>query len=245
MPTYARADLSKVLPAVRCTARRQDGQACRAMAARGANVCRVHGGSAPQVKAAAKRRLEQAADVLVERLLGFALDGKVADPVALAAIRDALDRAGLKPGVEVGVTVKPYQTILEGIESGSRAEFRASIGREASESRHTRALVDTHELPTADDTMIEDAELVNADDDTGPFTTDDERGSPFDSAAGVNPFRGPGGETWADEHCPFGSSGPPPDQGMMSLEDAVAAQAQMRRAIAHRPAQRALPRGRQ
>jgi len=57
MPTYDRADLSKVLPAVRCTARRQDGQPCRAMAARGANVCRVHGGSAPQVKAAAKRRL--------------------------------------------------------------------------------------------------------------------------------------------------------------------------------------------
>ncbi|BBX53146.1 hypothetical protein GCM10009645_54040 [Mycolicibacterium poriferae] len=48
------------------------------MAARGANVCRVHGGAAPQVKAAARRRLDRAADVLVQRLLGMALDGNTA-----------------------------------------------------------------------------------------------------------------------------------------------------------------------
>ncbi|MGB8505547.1 HGGxSTG domain-containing protein, partial [Mycobacterium sp.] len=66
----------------RCTARTTGGAPCRKYPIRGANVCRVHGGAAPQVRAAAKRRLEQAADVLVQRLLGFALDGKVADPVA-------------------------------------------------------------------------------------------------------------------------------------------------------------------
>ena len=35
-PANARADLSKVLPAVRCTARKQNGEPCRAKAARGA-----------------------------------------------------------------------------------------------------------------------------------------------------------------------------------------------------------------
>ena len=85
------------------------------MAARGANVCWVHGGSAPQVKAAAKRRLEQVADVLVQRLLGFALDGESPDALALAAIRDALDRAGLKTKTAVEVEVKPWAEVMEGI----------------------------------------------------------------------------------------------------------------------------------
>jgi hypothetical protein len=44
-------------------------------------------------EAGAKSRLGQAADVLVQRLLGFALDGETPDAVALNAIRDALDRA--------------------------------------------------------------------------------------------------------------------------------------------------------
>jgi hypothetical protein len=84
----------------------------------GGNVCRSHGGAAPQTKAKAQRRLQQAADALVQRLLSFALDGKVADPVALQAIRDALDRAGMKPGIDVGVTVKPFESIFEAMEMG-------------------------------------------------------------------------------------------------------------------------------
>jgi len=41
----------------RCTAHRTDGTPCGAWAIRGGYVCRMHGGSAPQVKAAARRRL--------------------------------------------------------------------------------------------------------------------------------------------------------------------------------------------
>ncbi len=101
MPTSKRADLSKVLRAVRCNARKRNGEPCKAMAARGANVCRVHGGSAPQVNAAAQRRLQQAADALTARLLGFAIDQGAPDAVALQAVRDALDRAGLNPKTAV------------------------------------------------------------------------------------------------------------------------------------------------
>jgi hypothetical protein len=77
------------------------------------------------MRAKAQRRLQQAADVLVQRLLSFALDGNVADPVALQAIRDALDRAGLKPGIDLDVRLAPFQTIFEQMEmGGSRAAFR-------------------------------------------------------------------------------------------------------------------------
>ncbi len=41
----------------RCTAHRHDGQPCGAPAVPGTLVCRRHGGSAPQVRLAAERRL--------------------------------------------------------------------------------------------------------------------------------------------------------------------------------------------
>lgn len=43
----------------RCSARRSNGQPCKNRPLIGATVCRVHGGSAPQVKAAAARRLAE------------------------------------------------------------------------------------------------------------------------------------------------------------------------------------------
>jgi hypothetical protein len=73
----------------------------------------------------------QAADALVQRLLGFALDGQVPDPVALAAIRDALDRAGLGAKTEVALELKPYEHILNdmaGVAQITRAESRARRG---------------------------------------------------------------------------------------------------------------------
>ena len=51
----------------------------------------------------------------------------------MAAIRDTLDRAGMAAprAVDVSVTAKPYESLIEdlAIESGSRAEYRASVGR--------------------------------------------------------------------------------------------------------------------
>ncbi len=42
---------------MRCTAHKQDGSPCRAWAMKGCPVCRVHGGTASQVKEAAQQRL--------------------------------------------------------------------------------------------------------------------------------------------------------------------------------------------
>ena len=128
------------------------------MAARGANVCRVHGGAAPQVKQAAMRRLQNAADVLVQRLLGFALDGEAPDAIALQAIRDALDRAGLNPKTAVELSVAPWQAVmgdLADVAHISRAESRARRGIPEPEPE----LPEPPELPAADDGIV-DAELV-------------------------------------------------------------------------------------
>jgi hypothetical protein len=114
-----------------CTARsKQTGQRCRQPAALGGNVCRIHGGAAPQTRAKAQRRLQQAADVLVQRLLSFALDDNVSDNVAIVAIRDALDRAGLKPGIDVSVTAKLFESIFDHVETGTRSDYRRSQGIE-------------------------------------------------------------------------------------------------------------------
>ena len=59
---------------VKCKARKQDGTQCGAWPIRGAEVCRVHGGRAPQVKAAAARRLAAQAAEQAVRTLGLAVD---------------------------------------------------------------------------------------------------------------------------------------------------------------------------
>ena len=88
-------------PERRCTAHSsRTGDPCKKAAIKGHNVCRYHGGAAPQIKQAARTRLENAADLMAKQLLGIALTAD-SDGVKLAAIRDALDRAGLKAPSEV------------------------------------------------------------------------------------------------------------------------------------------------
>jgi hypothetical protein len=55
----------------------------------------VHGGSAPQVKDAAKRRILAAADPAAARLIAIAMDKKTKHVDAITALRDLLTRAGI------------------------------------------------------------------------------------------------------------------------------------------------------
>ncbi len=61
---------------MKCTAHRQDGNPCTAYAIKGGSVCRVHGGSAPQVRAAALRRLLEAVDPAAGELIRIGLHAK-------------------------------------------------------------------------------------------------------------------------------------------------------------------------
>lgn len=82
-----------------CKAKTGQGKACKAHAIAGGVVCRVHGGSAPQVIAAARHRILLAADPAAARLISIALargrDKKVEPKDSLVAIRELLNRAGL------------------------------------------------------------------------------------------------------------------------------------------------------
>lgn len=102
-------------PAQKCTAHRTDGQPCNAWAITGGNVCVYHGGKAPQVRAAARRRLESLAPLALEIIVDLA-QGKATDPstgesvyvpaaVRARAAADILDRAGLKVANEIDLTV--------------------------------------------------------------------------------------------------------------------------------------------
>ncbi len=86
-------------------------------------------GSSGKVRLAAKRRLDAAADVLVQRLLRSALDGDVSDNIALQAVLAALDRAGLsvKHAVEIAPAT-PFEIVFDEISSGPRSESRKARG---------------------------------------------------------------------------------------------------------------------
>lgn len=85
-----------------CTAKRSSGVPCRSHAIAGARVCRVHGGSAPQVIEAARRRLllliDPALGVLAQAVrVRSKANSKHWEPSAqeIAAAREVLNRAGL------------------------------------------------------------------------------------------------------------------------------------------------------
>ena len=106
------------VPERQCTAhRKKDGERCKNAAIRGSNVCGYHGGNAPAVKAKARLRLEMASDRLARQLLDMTTDPNVADPVKLAAIKDALDRSGIqaKTAVTVEVSTKPLKGFSIGL----------------------------------------------------------------------------------------------------------------------------------
>lgn len=79
---------------------------------RGTNVCRVHGGMAPQVRAKAEQRILEAADPAAAKIISLMQDKKVPYAVQLAAARDLLDRAGITKTQHVAVeVVKQYEQL--------------------------------------------------------------------------------------------------------------------------------------
>lgn len=200
-----RADLLADLAAGdhRCTARsKRTGERCKLPSMLGGNVCRAHGGAAPQTRAKAQRRLAQAADVLVQRLLNFALDGDTPDHVALQAIRDALDRAGLGAKQSVELSAKepePWEEMF--------MDF-ARVSRE----RHARLKRGEPELSApahdgAEPMEIVDAELV----DDGP--ADRLSAAEDECASAGQPAKPP-------PH--FAEPSAPPSRELATLEDATA-----------------------
>lgn len=240
-------------PARRCKAHRKNGDQCRKWAIQGGNVCATHGGRARQVVAKARLRLMENADPAVKQLLKIAFDDNSPIETRLKATLAAIDRAGLSPKteVELEITAKPFEAILDSLDSGSRSEFRRSRGIEGSEETPQIAPFDPLR-PDDDDDLIVEGEWLGELDDDGLGDIDDDRElfTPGDWERGTDAELRPddrGTEVFGGPLGPHGPSG----GGMMPMTEAVAAQAEMRRVARSarssavlRPIQRALPRGR-
>lgn len=96
-----------MVPPVLCSAHSSvTGNPCRAYAIVGGTVCVTHGGRAPQVREAARRRILQ---MVPDALDGMAVlagifeghPGAKTEQVRQKALADILDRAGLKGAEEV------------------------------------------------------------------------------------------------------------------------------------------------
>ncbi len=86
---------------------------CLNRPARGTVVCHAHGARIPAVKAAAQRVIAEASEVVALRLVGMTDPvGEMDSKVRLNAINSVLDRAGIKGGVEVEVTMPGYKQVL-------------------------------------------------------------------------------------------------------------------------------------
>ena len=113
-----------------------NGERCKNAAIRGGTVCGYHGANAPAVKAKARLRLEMASDRLARQLLNMTTGPNGADPVKLAAIKDALGRSGLDVkntiSVEVGIT-KPFERVFDSIMSGPREPTTDALAIESAE----------------------------------------------------------------------------------------------------------------
>ncbi|BCO56991.1 hypothetical protein MINTM008_23840 [Mycobacterium intracellulare] len=141
----------------RCVAHKSNGERCLKLAIKGATVCRTHGGATRHVRRAARARLENAADLMARQLLGIALTAE-GEAVKLAAIKDALDRAGLKPPAEVVLSqgeAKPYETVFDSIASGSRTESRRARGLPDTDDNSAGFEVGEHDTPAPPATAAE------------------------------------------------------------------------------------------
>jgi hypothetical protein len=99
----------------KCVARKKDGTPCKRSPIKGANVCRAHGGAAPQVQRKAQERIAHASDVAVMKLLALMQDPDVPKAVQAAVARDLLDRANVTGKTTVEIEVPLWQQILDGI----------------------------------------------------------------------------------------------------------------------------------
>jgi hypothetical protein len=87
----------------RCQAHTSAGNPCQQSAIKGGTVCFHHGGAAPQVKQAAEARLAALVDPAITRLTKIVNETEQ-DAVALAAVKDILDRAGYKQVEKINLT---------------------------------------------------------------------------------------------------------------------------------------------
>lgn len=105
---------------------KQSGEQCKRSAIKGGLVCNIHGGKAPQVKASAEARIEEAKNKLLEMIepaipiYRELLTGALSEQVKVQMLKDLFDRVGM------GATHKQDQrVVIEHSPGGVEEEIRA------------------------------------------------------------------------------------------------------------------------
>lgn len=209
------ATRSPEVRARRCHVTKKDGAQCGKVAMEAQAVCGTHGGRAPQAKRKARQRLEEAADRMAKQLLGIA-DSAESEAVKLAAVKHVLAIGGIneRTAVAVSVELQPFEDMISDLGGIDRGITRA-------ESRARRGLPDdTIALAGPDPSAPLDVEVIDGEDvgETHPSHPSAAR-TPADRGD-VPPTR----PAFADSPV-----GPPPGNGLMTMEDAVAALAKQNR----------------
>lgn len=83
---------------------------CKVAAIKGGSVCVFHGGRAPQVRAAANRRLMEMVDFALAELMVLLVDRNTPHAVKLGAIKDVLSRCGLDPTLKIEADVSIWDS---------------------------------------------------------------------------------------------------------------------------------------
>lgn len=91
---------------------------CLAAPLNGAQICQKHGGQVASVREAAQRRLSHAAEKAANTLITLTdpkdeLGEPVEQNVRVKAANSVLDRAGVKAGVDLEVTIPGYKDVLQ------------------------------------------------------------------------------------------------------------------------------------
>jgi hypothetical protein len=143
----------------KCVARKRDGTPCTANPMRGSAVCRMHGGSAPQVKKKAQERLAHLSDLAVLKEEQLMYDPDVPPAVQLAAAKDVLDRNNLTGKTTIEVEMKPWEKLLNGADGvdGIVADLSENVPMRAFHSPDSVAVVVVNS-ERVDDYAIDDAD---------------------------------------------------------------------------------------
>jgi hypothetical protein len=100
----------------------------------GTGVCIKHGGGSAVAMSAAKLRLLSATDAVIGTIIKIALDEKMDPKVRVAACNSILDRVGIRAGVDVSVSVKPWQDLLKRLDSAGSSPSSPTIEGDWEES---------------------------------------------------------------------------------------------------------------
>lgn len=142
-----------------CVAIKTNGERCRKYAIMGSTVCKTHGGSARHIVNKARVRVEMASNRLMGKLIEVAFDDTKPAAVQLDAIKDSLNRAGLKPReqVEVG-PITAAEEIFSDIFTGTRAESRRARGFESPDHEIDSSNLVDHVLgsPSSPNALVDD-----------------------------------------------------------------------------------------